>query len=128
MSDEHKQALSVGREQGRTVRRYLEALEAHRPKRGRKRTTESIQSRIERLTGELPGSDPLSRLLLLQEKADLERELEVTSSSDVLETTEEEFIKVAKDFSVRRGVTYDAWRQVGVDPKVLKAAGIARSA
>ena len=42
MSDSHKAALAEGREQGRAVRRYLEALEAHKLKRGRKRTQESI--------------------------------------------------------------------------------------
>ena len=35
MSEEHKAALAEGREQGRVVRRYLEALESQRPKRGR---------------------------------------------------------------------------------------------
>ena len=42
MSNEHKQALAEGREQGRGVRLYLEALEKNRPKRGRKRTSDSI--------------------------------------------------------------------------------------
>ena len=42
MSDEHKAALAEGREQGRVVRRYLEALESSRPKRGRRRTPETI--------------------------------------------------------------------------------------
>ena len=36
MSAEHKAALAAGRQQGITVRKYLEALEAHKPKRGRK--------------------------------------------------------------------------------------------
>ena len=36
MSDAHKEALAEGREQGRAVRRYLEALEANKPRRGRK--------------------------------------------------------------------------------------------
>ena len=31
MSDEHKAALAEGRDQGRAVRRYLEALETSRP-------------------------------------------------------------------------------------------------
>ena len=41
MSAEHKAALAEGREQGRAVREYLEALEAHKPRRGRKRTPDS---------------------------------------------------------------------------------------
>ena len=44
MSDDHKAALAEGRAQGRAVSRYLEALAANKPKRGRKRTG----SRVER--------------------------------------------------------------------------------
>ena len=51
MSDDHKAALAAGRNEGRAVRRYLEALEAHKPKRGRKRTPESIQKRLARHRG-----------------------------------------------------------------------------
>jgi hypothetical protein len=43
MSDEHKEALARGRHEGRVVREYLEALRATKPKRGRKRTPESIE-------------------------------------------------------------------------------------
>ena len=46
MSDEHKAALAEGREQGRVVRRYLEALVSHRPSRGRRRTPDSITKRV----------------------------------------------------------------------------------
>ena len=46
MSDDHKAALAIGRTKGRVVRRYLDALEANKPKRGRKRTPESIQRRL----------------------------------------------------------------------------------
>ena len=45
MSEDHKTALAQGRSEGRAVRRYLEALEAHKPRRGRKRTVESMKSR-----------------------------------------------------------------------------------
>ena len=47
MSDEHKAALADGRAQGRAVRAYLEALEANKPRRGRKRTPESMRARID---------------------------------------------------------------------------------
>src|SRR3712207_412101 len=75
MSDEHKAALAEGREQGRVVRRYLEALESHRPKRGRKRTPESITKRLAAIDEQLAAADPLNRLHLVQERLDLEREL-----------------------------------------------------
>jgi len=72
MSDEHKAALAEGREQGRIVRRYLEALESHRPRRGRKRTPESITKRLASVDEELASADALSRLHLVQERLDLE--------------------------------------------------------
>src|ERR1700687_5737917 len=75
MSDQHKEALAIGRDQGRAVRRYLEALEAHKPKRGRKRTSESIQKRLVAIEDRLPTADPLTRVNLLQERMDLQDEL-----------------------------------------------------
>jgi hypothetical protein len=35
-------------------------------------------------------------------------------------------VKVARSFSVRNDITYDAWREFGVTPAVLKRAGIER--
>src|SRR5437588_24420 len=46
MTAAHKQALAEGREQSRVVRDYLDALEAHKPKRGRKRTAESVKKNL----------------------------------------------------------------------------------
>src|SRR3974390_966183 len=74
MTAEHKAALAKGREEGLAVRRYLEALESSRPKRGRKRTPASIDRKLAAIDNQLNGADPLSRLHLLQEKKDLEEE------------------------------------------------------
>ena len=41
---------------------------------------------------------------------------------------ESEFVKVAKSYGDRTGVSYAAWRAVGVAPGVLKSAGITRGA
>jgi len=75
MSAEHKQALAIGREESRAVRRYLEALEAHKPKRGRKRTAEGIEARLRQIEGRLLSADPLTRVHLVQERINLETEL-----------------------------------------------------
>jgi hypothetical protein len=75
MSDEHKAALAEGRT-GTAVRDYLEALEQHKPKRGRKRTPESIKKRNRRDRGRARHADPLKRLQLIQERIDLAAELE----------------------------------------------------
>ena len=67
MSDDHKAALAQGRHESRVVREYLEALKSTKPKRGRKRTAESIQKRLDKIESELSAADPLNELLLLQE-------------------------------------------------------------
>lgn len=127
MSDSHKAALAEGREQGRAVRRYLEALEAHKPRRGRKRTPESIQKRLAAIEEKLPTADPLNRLQLTQERMDLERELAASSDGGAdLSALEAAFVKAAKPYGERKGISYAAWRAAGVDPAVLRKAGITR--
>ena len=127
MSSEHKQALAVGREQGRTVRRYLEALDANRPRRGRKRTPESITKRLATIEEKVATADPLTRLQLLQERMDLQAELASKSEAVDLTALEEGFVGVAGEYAQRKGITYAAWREAGVDPAVLKRAGIRRA-
>ena len=127
MSDEHKAALAEGREQGRLVRRYLEALESHRPKRGRRRTPESIAKRLAAIDEQLLAADPLTRLHLAQERMDLEQELGTAGGNDEdLAELEAAFIEVAAAYGEGKALTYEAWRSIGVAPRVLKAAGIGR--
>ena len=127
MSDEHKAALAEGRNQGRSVRRYLEALDAHRPKRGRKRTPESMQKRLDRIDTELVTADPLKRLQLIQERLDLKAELDAAGEKVDLSGLEKEFVDAAAAYSARKGISYAAWRELGVEAAVLKRAGISRS-
>jgi len=127
MSDAHKAALAQGRAQGRAVRNYLEALEAHKPKRGRKRTPDSIKKRLARIDAEYAEGDQLKRLQLAQERLDLQRELDASEQAVDLSALEREFRSAAKPYGERKGITYAAWRQVGVPDGVLKAAGITRA-
>jgi hypothetical protein len=129
MTVEHKDALAAGRSEGRAVRAYLEALESHKPKRGRKRTPESIEARLTRIGEEMPTTDPLSRLLMAQETVDLQAELSAMvggGSVDLVEL-EDGFVKVAGVYAARKGISYAAFRQVGVPAAVLKRAGIGRA-
>jgi hypothetical protein len=126
MSDSHKAALAEGREQGRAVRRYLEALEAHKPKRGRKRTPESVQKRLAAIDDSLANADPLSRVLLVQERMNLENELAAGDNAVDLAALEEDFVAAAGPYGQRKGITYAAWREAGVDAGVLRRAGIRR--
>src|SRR4051812_24555755 len=126
MSAEHKAALAAGREESRSVRRYLEALEAHRPKRGRKRTADSIKRRLERIEVELAGADPLKALQLRQERKDLADELATSDQKVDLAGLERDFVKAAKGYSQRKGISYGVWREAGIDAAVLKKAGVSR--
>lgn len=124
MSDEHKQALAAGREQGRIVRVYLEALETNKPRRGRRRTAESIAARLEHIESLLEDSEPLARLHLLQERMNLRYELEIMEDTFDIGDLEKAFISVAKEYSERKGLTHSVWREFGVSASVLREAGV----
>jgi uncharacterized protein YicC (UPF0701 family) len=128
LSEDHKAALAEGRAQGRAVRRYLEALDAHRPKRGRKRTPESMTRRLERIEVEMESAEPLKRLQLVQERIDLQQEIAAAESKIDLDALEKEFVSAAKSYSERKGISYAAWRELGVSASTLKQAGISRGA
>lgn len=128
MSAEHKAALAAGRESGRAVRAYLEALETNKPKRGRKRTPESIDKRLAAIEGEIGGADPVKRLSLIQEQMDLTAEKEALQGGVDLSALEAEFVKFAKTYSQNKGISYTAWRSIGVPADVLKRADISRGA
>jgi len=127
MSDAHKAALAEGREQGRAVRSYLEALEVSRPKRGRRRTPESIQKRLTVIEESIGAADPVTRLTLIQERRDLTAELETLGPDADLDAREAAFVAAAAGYSERKGIAYSTWREVGVPASVLKAAGITRA-
>ena len=126
MSSEHKAALARGREHGRAVKNYLEALSANKPKRGRKRTPDSINKRLVGIADELETTDPLNTLLLTQEQANLESELAQMEDRFDISEYEAAFIEAAAEYSDSKGISYGTWRKMGIEPSVLKAAGIGR--
>ena len=127
MTAEHKAALAVGRTESKAVKDYLQALDLNRPKRGRKRTPESIQKRLDVVNESIPTADPVARLSLIQERNDLEVELDQLTVETDITDLEKAFTKVAKSYSERKGISYPAWREIGVPAAVLKEAGISRS-
>ncbi len=126
ITNTHKDALAKGREESRIVGRYLEELEATRPKRGRKRTTATIKKRISAIDQKMATADALSRLNLIQEKKDLLEEISRNDKSNELDDLESQFIKVGKSYGDRKGINYSTWRTVGVPISVLEKAGINR--
>lgn len=127
MTDAHKAALAEGRAQGRAVRNYLEGLEANRPKRGRKRTPQSIKKRLDTINEQIDEVSPLKRVQLIQERMNLEAELASGDRSANLQELEAEFVANAKSYAERKNISYQAWRELGVPASVLSSAGISRS-
>lgn len=110
------------------MRTYLQALESNKPKRGRKRTPDSITKRLEAIDELLEGADPAKRLDLVQERMNLAAELETMGTGVDLSALEAEFVEVAQSYAERKGISYAAFREVGVPADVLRRAGVSRSA
>ena len=112
------------------IRDYLKALEQSAPQRGRKRTTESVGRQIVTLEGELAGASVTKRLGLIQQRIELEADLEALSQAASVDLTalEAGFATYAAAYGGRRGISYAAWREIGVSSTTLKSAGIRRSA
>lgn len=129
MSPEHKEALARGRREGAAVRDYLNALDAHKPKRGRQRTRDSVERQLARTIESIGDADPFDRLQLVQDRMDLEAELtemDKQEGADLAEL-EEAFVEVAKSYADRKGISNGAFRTLGVPAAVLRAAGVTRS-
>lgn len=128
LSKDHLDALAEGRREGRTVRSYLDALEETRPRRGRKRSVDTVKGQLATVGQDLVDATGLDRLLLLQRRVDLEAELDALESKVDIGPIEEAFVGVAASYSKRKGLSYQVWRDAGVSAAVLKRAGISRAA
>lgn len=126
MTPEHKTALAAGREQSRAVKAYLEGLSATKPKRGRRRSTESMVTRLAEIDEALATADPFKQLQLTQEQINLTEKLSADDSTVDMSKLESEFIRVAKAYAENKKISYAAFRAVGVPADVLKKAGVPR--
>lgn len=127
MTPEHKVSIADGRVQARTVRDYLEFLKSHPAKRGRKRTTESVQTELKSVKAklELGITDQVVKLKTVEAEMRLEVELcKLQKEMAERKALEEAFVAVAGNFSRRHGISKKAWLEMGVSAKILKAAGI----
>jgi hypothetical protein len=125
LSKSHLEALVVGRTETAAVNRYLVAID--RPKtRGRKPDTS--RERLSALNAEIAAATGAKKLDLVQRKLDLER-LAREGSGPAPDTAalERGFVKVARSYSTRKGISYAAWRSLGVPASVLARAKVART-
>lgn len=123
MSQEHKDALAEGRRQSRAIKAYLSAIKAKKP--GRPVTRETIEARLQRVASQLAASDdPLESLELVQLRLDLEAQVSAIGDSENMAELEKGFTEYASGYSDRKGISYTAWREIGVPAAVLRKAGI----
>ena len=126
MSDEHKAAIAKGREENRAIKDYLSATTQRKP--GRPVTAASVKAKLDGIEAKLAAeSDAMKRLGLIQSRRDAQAQLATVGESVDLEALEAGFVRHAKAYSERKGISYGAWREAGVPAPVLKAAGIART-
>ncbi len=127
MTPEHKAALALGREQSRAVANYLEALELNRPKRGRKRTLDTVKRQLVEANEALKGATGIAKVEQIQRRRDLEVELAAMQAGGGpdLVALEKGFVKHAKGYAARKGISKAAFREAGVPADVLKRAGVA---
>ena len=124
MDAAQKKAMAQGRKDARAVGAYLECLEDNKPKRGRRRTKESIAKRLDAITGQLETASAIARLNLLQERMDLEAER--AAMDEVVDGTElrDGFVEAAGRYATSKGISRTAFREMGVDAKTLTEAGV----
>ena len=112
------------------IREYLKALEQNAPRRGRKRTPDGIRRQLASVAAEMEEGATVTRQLdMVQQRIDLETELEALEQAGSIDLSalEANFVNHAAAYGGRRGISYAAWREVGVSAATLKAAGIRRS-
>ena len=113
----------------KAVRDYLDALVTNAPKRGRKRTTDNVKARISAIGEAMGNASATKRLDLVQERLDLEAELDAMARAGSVDMggLEAGFVKSAASYGSGRGISYAAWREMGVHATTLKAAGVSRT-
>lgn len=125
MSKQHKDALARGRKEARAITAYLDAIASR--KRGRPVTEASVKRRLDLVVEQVKGEhNALRRVELTQKRMDLEAQLKSLRSESDKSALERGFVRYAKDYGERKGISYAAWREAGVSPAVLARAGIKR--
>lgn len=119
-----KKAMALGRARSRVVDMYIKALETHKGRNpGQPKPDPNVvKADIKRLTDEIAAATGVAKLLLIQERADLDNQLKADAGEDEFKRLEEEFVTIAKQFSLDRKISYESWREIGVPVRTLNRA------
>lgn len=105
------------------VRRYLDHLATPKP-RGRYATREGVEAQLAKTQRDLVDATNLDRVLLIQQRMDLEGRLAGMGENGATgEELELDFIEYGFNWAERQNVSYAALRTVGVPARVLREAG-----
>ncbi len=126
LTEKDKAAIRKGREETEAVKAYLDSLQM----RGVRRVDPKvIERRLAKAQQELSAADNSLRKIELTEKVlRLEKALAAARKGGGKgPDLEKGFIQHAASFAKRKGISYQAFRQMGVHPSVLAKAGIQRT-
>jgi hypothetical protein len=126
LTPREKEAMSEGRERSRIIDKYLRELATGKyHKRGPgKADPASIKAELADLDTKLATAEGIQKLLLTQKREQLTLDLEGRGDEDKFQQLEQAFMRVARQFSADRGISYNAWRDMGVPARVLLKAKI----
>ena len=106
------------------MRNYLKAI-ATKPQRGRPITKDGLRKKIADADRKLKDeTDPLRKLDLVQLRIDAQKKLDEFDAPVDLARLEKEFVREAKGYGEAKGISAEAWIELGVPRDVLKKAKI----
>ncbi len=120
------EAIQKGRAETQAIKDYLESLHT-RP--GRRVDPKTIERRLAKARQALAAAkNPLQKIELTEKVLRLEKALkEAQKGGGKTSDVEKAFIQHAASFARRKGISYRAFREMGVPPDVLAKAGIKRT-
>ena len=87
-----------------------------------------MKKRLAQVNDDIAAADPLKRVQLIQERIDLEQALSREDETVDITALEKGFVEAAAAYSRSKGISYAAWRELGIPAPTLKKAGISRGA
>ncbi|MER3522178.1 MAG: hypothetical protein C4317_08440 [Acidimicrobiia bacterium] len=126
LTEKEKAAIKKGREETEAVKAYLDSLGT---RQGRRVDPKALERKLAKAKQELSAArNSLRRVELTEKVLQLEKAVqEARKSGGDGEDFEKKFIQYAASFAKRKGISYKAFRQMGVPPSVLAKAGIKRT-
>lgn len=114
----------AGRRLSTPVRRYLDLIESS----DRPGTPATLAARVAALDAKIAAASSLARLELIQQRLEVQARAEAAARfAETAAEVEAEFVAVVAEFSARRRISWEAWRQAGVPAAVLRRGGLTRS-